>query len=278
MRLAIVDNKRSAPSPGHTGSCPACNSPMIAKCGDQRIHHWAHRGERVCDHWWETETEWHRAWKLNFPEEWQEVILRDDRTGEKHIADVQTAQGLTIELQHSHLRPEERAARENFYGGMVWVVDGLRLRRDLSRFKQGAAGLRPLAANRVYVHQFPDELFPSNWRMRKAPVFFDFGSGSPADPLATVERSLWCLLPQRSRSYGVVVRFSRQEFILAAREDSELLLGQPVLMEVDQRLAVEQRRRAAEGLELAAVRKLELAALLKRARRPKPYGRRWRRR
>jgi competence CoiA-like predicted nuclease len=105
---------------------------MIARCGEHNVWHWAHVGTRICDHWWEPETEWHRAWKNQFPEDCQEVIHQSD--GEKHIADVKTESGIVIEFQHSFLHRDEREARENFYRNMVWVVDGLRRMRDRSRF------------------------------------------------------------------------------------------------------------------------------------------------
>src|SRR5689334_14435547 len=107
MRFALVEDKRTSPCPGMSGSCPACGSAVIAKCGNQRVHHWAHRGKRVCDRWWEPETEWHRNWKDKFPFHWQEVI-RFDSLGEKHIADVCSDRGLTVEFQNSHLNPKER--------------------------------------------------------------------------------------------------------------------------------------------------------------------------
>jgi competence protein CoiA len=248
MRLANVNNERSAPSPGLVGACPACGGPVIARCGSQRVHHWAHRSERYCDRWWEPETEWHRNWKLLFPDDWQEVVLHDERTEEKHIADVRTSQGLTIEFQHSHLRPQERAAREEFYGDMVWLVDGRRLRRDLPRFKSGFASLRPLGGNtRVCVHPHPEELFPSAWLVGKVPVYFDFGGGVCAGPIQPIERWLWCLLPQRGRSPAIVIRLTREEFVMAACEGAELLLGQPILAEADQWL-VRQRNAAEQNM------------------------------
>ena len=121
---------------------PRCNGEVIAKCGTHRVSHWAHRGMRDCDTWAEKETDWHRAWKNNFPAECQEFIQHDGQSGEKHIADVRTPHGLVIEFQHSHLDPLERAARERFYGNMVWVVDGTRLQRDYPRFNRGKDGLR----------------------------------------------------------------------------------------------------------------------------------------
>jgi competence CoiA-like predicted nuclease len=129
MQFALIENEKVTPAPGLHGTCPGCGSVMIAKCGKHRLWHWAHKGERSCDPWWETETRWHRTWKNYFAREWQEVIQRD-QTGEKHIADVRTSDGMVIELQHSHMKPEERIARENFYRNMVWVVDGTRLASD----------------------------------------------------------------------------------------------------------------------------------------------------
>jgi hypothetical protein len=38
-------------------------------------------------------------------------------------------------LQPAH-KAEERAAREGFYGNMVWVADGTRLQRDFPRFEE----------------------------------------------------------------------------------------------------------------------------------------------
>ncbi len=270
MRLAIVNNERSAPSPGLTGSCPACGGPVIAKCGNQRVHHWAHRGKRVCDPWWEPETEWHSNWKMKFPEGWQEVVRRDPLTGEKHVADVRTAQGLTVEFQHSHLRPEEREARESFYGDMIWVVNGRRLDRDLPRFKNGACDLRRVIAKGVWIHPFPEEIFPRNWLMCKVPVFFDFG-----------DRYLCCLLPQHGRSYAVVLKFSRENFIRVARNQSSLLLGKSILMQVDQWLASQQEKLNQETLRYtsAVLQNLQRQAKPYAWRsRPMPRSKRWQRR
>lgn len=138
MLWAGIEKVRSAPASGLRGMCPVCARPVIAKCGTQRVHHWAHIGEPACDRWWEPETQWHRMWKLRFPGAWHECIMHDDATGEKHIADVRTPDGVVMEFQHSHLRADERGAREHFYRNMVWVVDGTRLQRDLPRFIRGA--------------------------------------------------------------------------------------------------------------------------------------------
>jgi competence protein CoiA len=132
MKFATVQGQKREAVPGAYGACPSCGGTVIAKCGDTRVWHWAHKGARVCDQWWEPETEWHRNWKNEFPADWQEVIhLALD--GERHIADVKTTSGRVIEFQHSFLKAEERVAREAFYGRMVWVVDGCRRKRDVSQ-------------------------------------------------------------------------------------------------------------------------------------------------
>lgn len=174
MRFALIDGVRSDAEPKLIGRCPSCGATTIAKCGARKIWHWAHKGERSCDPWWEPETEWHRSWKNHFPAEWQEQIGRDV-TGEKHIADVRTPHGLVIEFQHSHLDPVERAARERYYGNMVWVVDGTRLKRDLPRFEKGINDATKTALAGVLHTSFPEECFPRNWLECSAPVFFDFG-------------------------------------------------------------------------------------------------------
>jgi competence protein CoiA len=116
MKFAVVGEERREAQPHLSGKCPFCGNAMIAKCGERRLRvwHWAHQETRTCDPWWE-ETDWHRGWKNQFPREWQEFIQRSE-TGEKHIADVKTDRGVVLEFQHSHLQPEERVRRENFYG------------------------------------------------------------------------------------------------------------------------------------------------------------------
>lgn len=96
---------------------------MVAKCGPRVMHHWAHRGHRNCDPWWENETEWHREWKNRFPESCREIshIAAD---GEIHRADIRTPTGVYIEVQHSAITDAERVSRESFYGNLVWVIDG----------------------------------------------------------------------------------------------------------------------------------------------------------
>ena len=241
MQYALVNNERSTALPGLTGICPACGSETIAKCGTQRVHHWAHRGSRTCDTWSEPETLWPRAWKEKFPNAWREFI-RHDQSGEKHIADVYTGNGLTIEFQHSHLKPQERAAREAFYGNMVWIVDGSRLKRDLPRFADGSSDFARTPLGGIYTTGFPEEAFPRNWITSQAPVLFDFQDAIV--PLATSKRivdPLWCLLPGRVLGKAIVLAVSREDFLERANRESQPIQAEAISRNVSYLLAEQAR-------------------------------------
>lgn len=119
MKFALINGDRVEATKGAKGLCQCCGKELIAKCGEVRIHHWARKGNHSCDPWWENETEWHRAWKGQFPVNWQEVVYQAE-DGEKHIADVKTDTGWVIEFQHSYIKPEERRSRDAFYKKIVW--------------------------------------------------------------------------------------------------------------------------------------------------------------
>jgi hypothetical protein len=133
MQYALVDDLRSEAFPKGRGTCPICGSDVIAKCGSQIVHHWAHAHLQDCDPWWENETLWHRAWKNLFPPECREVshVATD---GEIHRADIKTPTGIVIEVQHSSMTDAERISREEFYGNLVWIVDGSGFRNNFDIF------------------------------------------------------------------------------------------------------------------------------------------------
>ena len=135
----------------------------------------------------------------------------EERTGERHIADVRTSHGLVVEFQHSYIDPNERRAREGFYKTMTWVVDGMRLKRDLNRFIRGKQDLRPFGS-KVYVTEFPEELLPPAWVGSLVPVIFDFMVTPPNDN-AQEDFPLYCLLPNRLGYSSVIAEVSRIDFI-----------------------------------------------------------------
>ena len=203
MKFALHNNEKIEATKGVKGICPSCGSELIAKCGEIKVHHWAHKGNRNCDSWWETETEWHRFWKNKFPVEWQEVVHRAP-DGERHIADVKTAHGWVLEFQHSYIKPDERRSREAFYGRLIWVVDGKRREND-------AAGL--LAAygrgGSLGVDSPKRRVFPKgrgllrDWVVSQTHVFFDLGD----------QWWLWWLSPDSHGTEAFLQPFPLSKFL-----------------------------------------------------------------
>lgn len=190
MLTAIINGNRSRPIPGAVGQCPFCKSEMIPRCGEVRVHHWAHKSKVDCDPWWEPETDWHRNWKNEFPLRWQEQVFTDQDTGERHIADVHTLAGLTLEIQHSHLDPKERRARENFYKNMLWVVDASRLKGDRKKILGWRDALTEIIQGSKRTNLFllreADQLFPSDWLQSPVPICFDyFGPNAESETAPT---------------------------------------------------------------------------------------------
>jgi competence protein CoiA len=55
--------------------------------------------------------------------DWQEIVHYDEKSGERHIADIKTESGVIIEFQNSPMTNIERSTREEFYHPLVWVVN-----------------------------------------------------------------------------------------------------------------------------------------------------------
>ena len=192
MKFALYKEERVEAEANIQGAvCQVCKAEVIAKCGDIKIHHWAHKSKKKCDHWWENETQWHREWKNEFPKDWQEVIQYSE-TGEKHVADVKTPKGLVVEFQHSPIKPEEILARNNFYENIVWIVDGTRRPTDEKKFEE-ALEWRGWDSSRLL----------KDWTIFPKPVFFDFGK-----PL------LWGV------SDGFIIKFEKKDFIISVKNGS----------------------------------------------------------
>ena len=118
MMYADTPDGRAEAAPGLEGTCPSCGHPCRPKCGQLVIWHWAHHARADCDPWSEPMTEWHRGWQLAVPADRREVVMG------LHRADVVTASGGVVEIQHSPISPGEIAAREEFYGDrMAWIFD-----------------------------------------------------------------------------------------------------------------------------------------------------------
>jgi competence protein CoiA len=220
---------------------------MIAKCGEVRVWHWAHRTKQVCDSWWENEGEWHRAWKGHFPESWQEIV-HPAENGMRHIADVKTEQGWVIEFQHSHIKPEERRSRDAFYGKLVWVVNGLRLKRAIKQFMKMWEEGTCLGSGDVRKVFLDECQLLREWSGSQAPIFFDFGD----------EHLLWWLITTSDDGRVWIGKYARNEFIETLRGGTEQkpldfsnlitwAKGQLATYETTQRTLDVQRARLKDG-------------------------------
>jgi competence protein CoiA len=212
MKFASIGSQRLEAQPGLTAKCPSCAADVIAKCGNVRDWHWAHRGARVCDPWWESETAWHRRWKNEFPSDWQEII-HIAPSGEKHVADVKTKGDMVVEFQHSFLNAEERISREGFYRRMVWVVDGSRRKRDAAQLLKC---IGPLAWNNppYILHRTNDSecALLRDWHSSTVPVYFDLGIGeNDRTPI------LWRLDPISQIGGMYLTPVSRESFLKTHR-------------------------------------------------------------
>lgn len=124
MIWALQNAERVTAEPGGLGQCPCCRSDVLAKCGSIVTWHWAHKVDD-CDSWYEPESEWHIGWKQRFPDDWQEVVIRN------HRADIKTPK-LVVELQATSISAEEIKARERHYKNMVWLLRGEDFKANLS--------------------------------------------------------------------------------------------------------------------------------------------------
>ena len=143
MKWAIENNERILASPHNKALCPLCNQKVISKCGDIKIWHWAHKSRIECDSFKEPETQWHLDWKSYFKKEEQEVVIEKTefledgcRFPKKHRADIKTKKGLIIEFQNSPISPEKIQEREDFYGNMIWVLNGKTFGKNITFFKR----------------------------------------------------------------------------------------------------------------------------------------------
>ena len=215
MKFALVSGKRSTPSPRLRGDCAYCDREMIAKCGQVKMWHWAHKSRASCDPWWESETEWHRNWKNQFPTDWQEVVHFDQANGEKHVADVKTPFGLVIEFQHSPIEQLEVESREAFYGKLIWVVDGDRGSLDPGYFSVELCTVEPASFDPLayFLKWWGKSRLLPNWAKTNAPVYFDFGD----------EEALWRLVRFDSdENLGIVMRTTRKCLVEACSNDEPI--------------------------------------------------------
>jgi len=146
MQFALNENnEKIIPQfSGQQARCQYCRAEMIGCCGEIYDVYWRHKNKNECDSWFEPETEWHRNWKNNFPKDFREIIIIDEVTKEKHIADIKTKSNLVIEFQNSSISTVTIKERERFYKNMVWVINADSFKSNFKIYSVVTSELRNL--------------------------------------------------------------------------------------------------------------------------------------
>jgi competence protein CoiA len=133
------------------------------------------------------------------------------------------------EFQHSYIRPEEREARENFYGNMIWMVNGRRTKYDFQRFDNWFSTPNWLTWTRegsqvrhkVWRDQ-EDWYLPKAWLNSTVNVLFDWGfvyAGPLDENTEQDQNGNWsshfiCLEPTRPEArFRFIYALNRKKFI-----------------------------------------------------------------
>jgi len=175
--IRATDGRLVEAERGVQAVCPGCRSPVIAKCGDLVVHHWAHEVGDDCDRWSEPESPWHRRWKSYAAPERREVVIGD------HRADIQRSNGVVVELQHSSISAAEIAEREAHYKRMVWLFDARGLAFDEDGEWRSAWQRSGLILRRHLARRGQD-CWSFRWKMARKtiaactkPTYLDLGRG-----------------------------------------------------------------------------------------------------
>ena len=236
-RYAIVSGRKTDirdASSGDKGTCPLCGNMLVARKGDIRTPHWWHKNGRKCDLWYEPKGLWHLFWQNKFPKEWQEICRTKDNT--KHIADVFFPDSeFVIECQYSSMSLSNAKEREDFYGNMLWIVNGTRVNRDknagevfkaIFKFRQEQKGF--FVCGKYECCATASDLWGISdvWRNREKIVFFDF-DGTFDNPVT--ETDVFCLLPDEidfgSSKKRLIVKMSQSELVAGLQEPNGFLSG-----------------------------------------------------
>jgi hypothetical protein len=124
-------------APDGYGSCPACTAPVFAKCGEHVQWHWAHAvGEGVdCELGEGLDADEYTGWHIAVQTHANGLGATIEATHptKKRRADIRTAGGRIIELQHSRIDRDVVLGREADWtplGPMLWLWDAADWDRD----------------------------------------------------------------------------------------------------------------------------------------------------
>lgn len=223
MKYALVDGIKTEATPKAQGKCLCCGVEVIAKCGEKRAWHWAHKNNEECNYSKkDAKTPWHENWQKQFPPDWCEVRCPEDKP--IHIADIKTPDELVVEFQHSHISAEDRLAREKFHKNMIWVVDGCRNKNDYKRFVKNFHKLSRLNKKdqeipfSLYKAFQTDEILPSTWSEITVPIYFDFSNIKEKDKKMDFHESIWGFYLREKQI--TVIEMNFDDFVRVIKKDA----------------------------------------------------------
>ena len=222
MKFGLINGQRIVAKPGIRGVvCPKCRTELVAKCGEIRVHHWAHKNKLQCDDWIEDDNDWRSDWLKAFPEDWQEPLI--ECNGESHFADIRTPSNTIILLHQLHLTSETIRLREDFYQTPVWVVNSGRYKNEVTRFlrsfeKTWISGTGQSIGNTDVkkISEFNvDKVFRKEWLTSQFPVFFDYTTtnGDKEHGYGCMLDYVWCLMPYSVQGFRILFKYSKNELI-----------------------------------------------------------------
>jgi hypothetical protein len=135
---------------------------------------------------------------------------------------VKTPHGRIVEFQHSYLKPDERRAREAFYKSIIWVVDGLRLKRSNHSFYRSLTERVPLNIPQSQFSVMTQECeLLRTWTNSGVGVYFDFGE-TEEDVRRFGIRMLWRLSPNTRDGFAILNAVSITSFVDALLRSTQI--------------------------------------------------------
>lgn len=152
--------------------------------------------------------------------------------------------------------------RENFYKGMVWVVDGTRLKRDYPRFLKAKKGFHHTDNPGIYYVDYIEECFPLAWTKSSVPVILDFNGTLSTEESEISIHELYCLLPIRIGRYAVVADLPLLFFINTVN-DGDFLIWISGFID-----GLTNAKKEREGYEMMVRRQQQQVMMTRLRRRP----------
>jgi len=105
-------------------TCRCCSSLLQAVLQTDKVKHFRHENTDDCISTTDDNLLlWHILWQSTVNVENREYTMKENN--KKHRADIYIPENnYVIEIQHSHIDPDQIKKREIFYKNLIWIIDG----------------------------------------------------------------------------------------------------------------------------------------------------------